>query len=82
MNAHSANTVILHRPGIAHSVKRQLRVVAELRSEHRSAPEPRRPRIARLIAGHEADLAALDAIEDPEYLAACLLAGAGEVRHG
>lgn len=57
---------ILARPGVRHSVDRELRTLAELRSTFRSAPGPRRPRLARLIAEHESHLAALAADGDQE----------------
>lgn len=75
-------TTILARPGIRHSVERQQRELMSLKAHLKKAPNERRPRLAKCIADHEAHLAALDAIDDPDYLVACLLAGREEVRRG
>ena len=73
-------TTILARPGIRHSVERQQRELMSLKADLRQAPNERRPRLAKRISDHEAHLAALDAIDDPDYLASCLLAGCDDVR--
>ena len=73
-------TTILARPGIRHSVERQQRELLALKAHLKKTPNERRPCIAKRIADHEAHLAALDAIDDPDYLVACLLAGCDDVR--